>query len=129
MGDVGDFIAFSNANAVPKVVRDNTHMVAMISDICWQISPVTPSYYDLFGATGSLPVNFEFQLVGFYEPGWLREVAQLPKEEYEPVRTSVVVSETAVGPGLGAALNGTTNEVHRSAAVPILRMRRDRGKC
>jgi hypothetical protein len=99
-------------------------MITVVPHICWQISSVTPSYDDLLGLIWGLPVNFEFQLVGFDEPRRFGQVTELSEKKNETVCAGVEVLETAVRSGLDASLDGAPHEDHRVVAVPMLRTRR-----
>jgi len=98
-------------------------MIAVITDVRWQISSVSPSYDYLFGAIGGLPIDFEFELVGLDQARLVGEVAKLSKEEDKSVSSGKIIPEPAVGPRFNATRDCAIDEIHRASVVPILRKR------
>ena len=122
MRNVLDFVSFTNPDDVSEVVLDDAEVVAVVVDVGWKEQRVAPTHDPLLAQVGSTPIDFQTQLVRFYDLWRLGEsFSKLREEGYVPMCSRLVVDESSISELIRPALGSALDERTRAWIVPRLR--------
>src|SRR5262249_32431126 len=118
---IAHFVALTEPDDVREIVLNDPEMIAMVVEICREQERITATDDPLLAEVGRTPIDFQRELVGFYDLRRLgKSLAHLRKERQVAVRGCLVVHERRIRQLGGAASGCTLDEGTSSRVIPRL---------
>jgi hypothetical protein len=130
MRDIAHLVALTQPDDALEVVLDDAEVVAVIVDVGRQEQRIPPAHDALLAQVGSVPVDFQPQLVRLHDLWRLgKPCAELREKSQIAVRCRLVIDESRVGELAGAPFRRTLHQRTRARIIPwLLRLDGHRGE-
>jgi hypothetical protein len=125
MGNIANFISFTDPDDIAEIVGDDAQVITMVTDVGRKKGAIAPTQYYLLAAIGCLPIHFHVELVGFDQSRSFTEpLSNLSQEEDEPMSPGAIAGETRVRLYSESPTHRTAHQGKCLGRVPGLRGQR-----